>query len=597
MRPVDTIRLLAALALLLAAMSATTQSAYGRSRALDGGSKTDWTDRIEDVAGGKIVAHRIRHFGTVVEMSGSEAKRLHLSATLNMHGGTVSFWIRPEWKEDSIESHTLLSGRWDDTRRSYFVISQGWWEPNGSGRLYFVASNEDVVHCSAARQLPPLAWSLITVTWASGEHGFCKLYVDDELLAETQRPWSGGTTIATLALGSDEYASNSRGRTARAGLGALEILDHPITHHEVIDRYRSEEDPSAIYLKKWAWLDGAAENSAPGAGGDTHEARQFEKVLFDEDMTWATSPAVIDERLRRIKKAGFTIYTPCVWHGRGTTFRSRLAPFDSRLSGHAPTGWDPLAYLIAQAHIKRIAVHAWFTVVRREDDAHPEWAAEGTPEGAFDVHQAGFRDFAAGLMLDVVSRYEVDGLNLDYIRAMGVCRSAFCQADYRRRTSADLLSDYSNGSADISARHRIQAWQDDAVGSLVQRLSAEARKIKPQIAISVDGYAVGDEEQRPLEGRNEIVWANREWVDAVYHMDYRSVVDTRALSAARALMKDPRRLRLLIANYELIDDIPVPRSGTWMSRVVRYARDVRRDSGVGVYLYSRLNDEQIRALR
>jgi len=100
-----------------------------------------------------------------------------------------------------------------------------------------------------------------------------------------------------------------------------------------------------------------------------------------------------------------------------------------------------------------------------------------------------------------------------------------------------------------------------------------------------------------LEGRNEILWANQNWVDAVYHMDYRAVVDKHAFDAARSLMKDPGRLRLLIANYDLIDETPVPRSGTWISRVVRYSREGSRDLGIGIYLYSRLDDQQILALQ
>jgi len=594
LRPADRLALTTALALMLGAISAVSRTADRESGAVGRRSTVEWTDGIVDSK--SIPVDRNPRFGTSILMAGDGTKSVHLRTSLNMHGGTVSFWIRPEWPADANESHTLLSAQWDDGRKSYFVVSQGWWEPTGDGRLYFVASNEDAVHCSAARQLPPKAWSLVTVTWASGAHGFCRLYVDDELLAETQRSWAGTAKLTTISLGSDEFASNGRGRVARAELGALQIFNHPMSHREVITRYRLEEDPSAVYQKKWAWLEEVA-NGSPLEATKYDSAKTFDKVIFDEDMNWAKSPAAIDDRLRRIAEAGFTIYVPCVWHGRGTAFPSRLAPFDSRLAMQASAGWDPLGYLVAQAHARGIAVHPWFTVVRREDHAHPEWAEAGTPEGAFDIHQAGFRDFAAELMLDVVARYKVDGLNLDYIRAMGVCLSSYCQHDYRDRTGSDLVADYSNGAPNPSARSRIQAWQDDAVGDLVQKLSAQAHAINPAIAVSVDGHAVADEAQRPLEGRNELVWANREWIDAIYHMDYRPVVDIKALNSAATGLKDPSRLRMLVANYDLIDETPVPRSGLWISRVMRYAQDRRHDSGVGVYLYSRLNDEQIRALR
>ena len=110
-------------------------------------------------------------------------------------------------------------------------------------------------------------------------------------------------------------------------------------------------------------------------------------------------------------------------------------------------------------------------------------------------------------MLDVVTRYNVDGINLDYIRAMGVCTSNSCQRSYRTRTGMELLTDYANTALDQNARDRIQSWQDEAVGSIVQDFSVRARMRKPKLVISVDSHAVGAETRRALEGRDEIDWA------------------------------------------------------------------------------------------
>lgn len=538
------------------------------------------------------------HFGHVVEIPGNQAMALRIRAEVSMDGGTISFWVRPQWAADSLESHTFLSARWDDSRQSYMAISQGWWEPGGSNRLYFIVSNEDIVHCSSDRPLPLQVWSLITATWESGKHGFCKLYVDDELRATTERTWVGGRLLEEIAIGSDQFASNSRGRRASASIGAFKILEHPVTHHEVIERYRSEEDLKSIYGKKWAWLDkppgGTGTGGPKGLGlGST----KFKRVIFDEDMSWATSFETIDQRLQRIRNAGFNVYVPCVWHGHGVAYPSPFAARDPRLNSESGLDWDPLAYLLKRAHALGIAVYPWFTVMRREDTSHPEWAEHGVPEGAYDVHQPLFRAFVVQLMLDAVTRYDLDGINLDYIRAMGVCLSALCQVDYRTLTGFDLLKDYANGSPEASARSRIQNWQDVAVGNLVSIFSAKAHSLKPQLIISVDGVAVASEDQRPLEGRNEIVWANRDWIDVIFHMDYRPVVDIAAAHAARTMLNNPAKLWLLVGNYDMIDGTPVPRSGEWVSRVVEYTKRLRGDAGVGIYLYSRLSDGQVQALR
>jgi len=425
--------------------------------------------------------------------------------------------------------------------------------------------------------------------------------VDDELRAATERAWWGGRHLGTLEMGSDTAATNARGRTAQAEIAGLKILPYPVTQRDVIRRYATEETPEALYEKKWAWLDAGSGGGVHGEGGPAAAASAvspgaFKRVIFDEDSAWATAPEAIDERLRRMAAAGFNVYVPCVWHGRGALFPSRAAPADRRFASRFAAGWDPLSYLVQQAHARHIAVYPWLTVVRREDDAHPEWADPGTPQGAYDVHQADFREFAERLMLDIVDRYEVDGINLDYIRAMGVCVSQSCQRSYRSETASDLLADFAGGAPTPAARRRIQDWQDAAVGILVRDFSARARALKPRLVISIDGYAVQSSAERPLEGRDEVSWANHDWIDVVFQMDYRPEIDVAAYRAARARLADPSKLWPLVSDFDVIDGSPEPRSGRWLSKVVDFVRVSERAPGVGVYLYELLSDAQIEAL-
>ncbi len=553
--------------------------------------KADLMGAIVDAKGNRPVTINDSHFGKSVALSAS-AERLHLNALLRMDGGTISFWVKPNWKVNSKESHTLISARWNDSRQSYLAISQGWWEPIGTGRLYFIASNEDIVHCSSPTGLSPHIWSLVTVTWASGSQGFCKLFVDDELRASTERSWSGGEFLEHIELGSDAAATNSRARTAEASIAGLKILLYPVSHREVIQRYKSEEDTRSLYTKKWGWLDQREDNTLATIGA----APNFKQAIFDEDNAWATGPAAIDNILARISAADFNVYVPCIWHGHGALFPSRVTAPDPRFKNAFAGGWDPLEYLVKRAHALNILVYPWFTVVRREDNAHPEWAEAGTPQNAYDVHQPGFRTFAAQLILDVVARYDIDGVNLDYIRAMGVCTSEFCQAEYRERNGKQLLEDYAHAAPDSSAWLRIQDWQDSAVGALVRDIAGGAREIKPALTISIDGFAVSTQAQRPLEGRDEVSWANRGWIDVVFHMDYRPEIDIGAERAARASLVDPGKLWLLVSNYDLIDNKPEPRSGKWLRKVIDFSKSAERDRGLGVYLYGRLTGEQIDAL-
>jgi len=558
---------------------------------------TSMLDRAADLTSALRQSHdegllqRDPRFGRTLDLDRAAEVNAALAVELDMTGGTISFWVKPRWSAGATESHTLLTATWKDPRRSYLALSQGWWEPSGSGRLYFIVSNEDVLHCSTDVPLPTSVWSLITVTWASGPNGFCRLYVDDELRAATQRAWTGVDQLDSLAVGSDRAASNARGRKASSIIAGLKVLRLPVSHREVIERYRREEDPRAFARKKWAWL-----QQAPPPDAKTAAGARVERAIFDEDLGWADSPQAIDTRLARIAAAGFNVYVPCVWHGGGAAYPSPVAPAYPAFGPKFVHGWDPLAYLVRAARARGISVHPWFTVVRREDYGHPEWAEPGTPAGAYDAHRPEFRAYMVELMLDVVRRYAVEGVNLDYIRAMGVCTSNYCRRDYRAGWGKELLADYADGAPTAEARARIAAWQDQAIAALVRDFALQARQLRPGLIISVDGHVQREDDTRPLEGRDEISWANRGWVDTIFQMDYRAEVDVTELAAGRRRLRDPGKLWLLFANYDLIDDEAVPRSAFWVSRVMRRACAGDWGAGVGVYLYGRLDDAQVAAL-
>jgi uncharacterized lipoprotein YddW (UPF0748 family) len=156
-----------------------------------------------------------------------------------------------------------------------------------------------------------------------------------------------------------------------------------------------------------------------------------------------------------------------------------------------------------------IEIHPWFTATLREGNAYTQYWDSGTPEHAFDVHNANFRQFIAQLILDVVRRYSVDGINPDYIRSMGICISESCIRDYHQKTGADLLVDRKDSDSSSRARRRLQDWLDRDVGNIVSEVATKARQIRPSLIVSVDGYAAPDPQSRLLEGRDDIGWASK----------------------------------------------------------------------------------------
>lgn len=321
-------------------------------------------------------------------------------------------------------------------------------------------------------------------------------------------------------------------------------------------------------------------------------------AILDETFQFWTTQEAADRTLNRIKEAGFNVYVPVVWYGAGTSWPSRYAQWDANLFAQAAAGYDPLRYVIAKAHAMGIEVHPWFTVALQQANLLPEFALGGQMEGGrlgiFDLHNPGFRAFIVGLITEVVTTYELDGINLDYIRMMGLCTNEACQHEYREKYGRDLAGDAVTFRVAPRLVPTLIDYQESTVTGLVREISERVRKVKPQVIISTD---VHPELTDYLQGQNSVEWANRGYVDVLFRMDYAKTIDVASTESVRKRLKNPDSLMILAGNYDLITDGAQPRSGPW---IVETLKDISRRwprSGAAVYLYNQLSDEQVAALK
>lgn len=319
------------------------------------------------------------------------------------------------------------------------------------------------------------------------------------------------------------------------------------------------------------------------------------RAILDEGLHWVGKKGA-ETVCRRIKAAGFNVFIPCVWHGRGTTWPSNLAPWDSKFV--SPPEFDPLEQLIEVANRYEIEVHPWFTVMRRDREFFQGFYDEGTPPESFDVHRPRFREFISALILEVVRKYAVQGINLDYIRAGGVCGSPHCIDEYRQKTGRNLLLDDRKRMIPGSVFKELFDWQEAAVEDIVRRVSVGARQIKNNIVISVDAYPGHRVDQ--VQGRNSLKWADEGLIDVIYMMHYEASPDWDSLKSFQQQMKRPEALVVLCGNYDRPDgnnDHATSRSGLKVADLLNHARDYHMGNGVGLYLYGRLTDDQIVCLQ
>ena len=172
--------------------------------------------------------------------------------------------------------------------------------------------------------------------------------------------------------------------------------------------------------------------------------------------------------------------------------------------------------LIERANAAGIEVHACITVALRGSGLLPQFTGQGTPVNAYDLHDPQFRKKIIDVVSEVVRRYPVDGINLDYIRTMGVCTSDSCVEDYQRRFGRSLIADLAARKTDKGAAKRIIEWNTAAVTEIVRGASAAVRAIRPSVVVSIDAHPNNLELLR--QGQDSIRWANDGLVDVIYDM-------------------------------------------------------------------------------
>ena len=111
-------------------------------------------------------------------------------------------------------------------------------------------------------------------------------------------------------------------------------------------------------------------------------------------------------------------------------YPSNIEPWSEYLTGTMGRGpepyYDPLAFAIQEAHRRGLELHAWFNPYRARHLAakspiapthisrtHPEWVRHYGKSLWLDPGEKAVQQYSLKVILDVVRRYDVDGVHLD----------------------------------------------------------------------------------------------------------------------------------------------------------------------------------------
>lgn len=216
------------------------------------------------------------------------------------------------------------------------------------------------------------------------------------------------------------------------------------------------------------------------------------------DWPWTTDPARQQEQLRamldRFRAIGINTIFFQVRAECDAFYASPYEPWSYWLTGRqgaAPSPYyDPLAFLIAEAHRRGIQLHAWVNPFRAErrvgayvlDSAHvvkrrPEWVLTIGSTRMLDPGIPQVRTYVVRVIADIVRRYDVDGVHLDdYFYP-------YPPNSIRNEDEASFAR-YNRGHADRAT------WRRENISLFFVELRDSLRAIKPWLPIGVSPFGI-----------------------------------------------------------------------------------------------------------
>lgn len=263
----------------------------------------------------------------------------------------------------------------------------------------------------------------------------------------------------------------------------------------------------------------------------------------------ARSEAELARIFDRMAEAGINVVFFETVNASYPIYPSRVAPEQNPLT----RGWDPLKAAVKLAHERGMELHAWVWVFAAANQRHneilglprdylgpvlsrnPDWAmtqkdgnpfdfSQGSKKAFFDPANPQVQSYLISLMEEIVMNYDVDGIQLDYIRY------PFQSLNQREITgfgkSSRWLFRERTGVDPIDLKPGDPLWQQwtgfriRQVDSFVANASARLKQRKPNLIISAAVFPMERRDRLYRLQQNWEEWGKNNWVDLIFLMTY-----------------------------------------------------------------------------
>ncbi|RAK09419.1 uncharacterized lipoprotein YddW (UPF0748 family) [Halanaerobium saccharolyticum] len=197
---------------------------------------------------------------------------------------------------------------------------------------------------------------------------------------------------------------------------------------------------------------------------------------------------------------------------------------------------DPLEILVEEAKKRNMEVHPWVWVFNENTSGkpgrilteNPDWANKNRKGEIVSYHNSSWlsparndvKNFLQRRYIYLVQNYDLDGINLDYIRFPEEYRGSF---GYDQATVDKFKEEYNLDPFEIeSGSSNFALWnkyRENLITEMVKETSEKLKEIDPELLISAD-VIPGREEARFRALQNWSLWLENGYLDFVLPMTY-----------------------------------------------------------------------------
>lgn len=248
-----------------------------------------------------------------------------------------------------------------------------------------------------------------------------------------------------------------------------------------------------------------------------------------QGMTTERMQQTLELQLDKLRDAGINAIIFQVRPEADALYKSQYEPWSRFLTGvqgqQPSPDWDPLQFMIQEAHRRGMELHAWINPYRAKTKGttqlashhpaklYPERCISYDGQLYFDPGLPENRRYICKIVTDIVKNYDIDALHMD---------DYFYPYPVNGEDFGDDVSfaQYGRGFTDKAD------WRRDNVNLLIQEVHCTVRELKPWVKFGISPFGIWRNRQNDAHGSNTrglqnyddlyadvLTWVQEGWID------------------------------------------------------------------------------------